>query len=78
MPPRMRILRNKSDAPQVADAFRMTIADAPKTISPTGAELFAKDLDYYTNFVLRNKAVLLAHWNGETGSDEVARGLVFS
>ena len=75
--PRMRIQRNKSDTPQVEDAFWLTLADAPETIGLTGSELSLKDLEYLTNFILRNKAVLLAHWNGEIGSEEVVRGLVF-
>ena len=75
--PRMRIQRNKSDTPQVEDAFWMTVADAPEAIGLTGPELSAQDLDYLKNFIVRNKAVLLAHWNGEIGSEEVARGLVF-
>ena len=75
--PRMRIQRNKSDTPQVEDAFWLTIADAPETIGPTGPELSAQDLDYFKDFILRNKAVLLAHWNGEIGSEEVVRGLAF-
>ena len=76
--PRMRIPRNKSDMPQVEDAYWMTIADAPETIGPTGFELSAQDFDYLKNFIVRNKAILLAHWNGEIGSEEVARGLAFS
>ena len=75
--PRMRIQRNKSDTPQVEDAFWMTIADVPETIGPTGSELSAQDLDCLKNFIVRNKAVLLAHWNGAIGSEEVVRGLVF-
>lgn len=75
--PRMRIQRNKNDTPQVEDAFWMTIADVPETIGPTGPELSAQDFDYLKNFIVRNKAVLLAHWNGGIGSEEVVRGLVF-
>ena len=75
--PRMRIQRNESDVPQVEDAFWMTLADAPETIGLTGSELSAKDLDYLSNFIVRNKAALLAHWNGETASEVVARGLAF-
>ena len=75
--PRIRIQRNKSDTPQVEDAFWMTIADVPETIGPTGSELSAQDLDCLKNFIVRNKAVLLAHWNGAIGSEEVVRGLVF-
>ena len=55
----------------------MTLADAPETIGLTGSELSAKDLDYLSNFIVRNKAALLAHWNGETASEVVARGLAF-
>ena len=73
----MRIQRNKSDTPQVEDAFWMTIADVPETIGPTGSELSAQDLDCLKNFIVRNKAVLLAHWNGAIGSEEVVRGVVF-
>ena len=73
----MRIQRSKSDTPQVEDAFWLTIADAPETIGLTGLEFSAQDFDYLKNFIVRNKAVLLAHWNGEIGSEEVVRGLVF-
>ena len=75
--PRMRIQRNKSDMPQVEDAYWMTISDAPETIGLTGLEFSAQDLDYFKDFILRNKVVLLAHWNGAIDSDEVVRGLVF-
>ena len=75
--PRMRIQRNKSETPQVEDAFWMTISDSPETIGLTGAELSAQDFDYLKNFIVRNKTVLLAHWNGEIGSEEVVRGLAF-
>ena len=75
--PRMRIQRNKSDVPRVEDAFWMTISDSPETIGLAGSELSLKDLEYLTNFIVRNKAVLLAHWNGEICSEEVVGGLAF-
>ena len=60
-----------------AAASEEAIADVPETIGPTGSELFAQDLDCLKNLIVRNKAVLIAHWNGAIGSEEVVRGLVF-
>lgn len=75
--PRIKIQKNDSDAFQFTETFSMTVSDTPKIIGDVGKELTPKDIEYFRNFVLRNKDALMAYWNGEIATEEVLPRLVY-
>ena len=75
--PRIKIQRNKGERMQIDDSFSLTICDAPVVVGDTGSDLSAADIAYFKDFVVRNKATLLAYWNGTLDTSDLTSQLEF-
>ena len=75
--PRIKIQRNKGERMQIDDTFSMTISDTPSIIGDVGSVLSTKDINYFKDFITRNKDTLLMYWDGDLDTTDLTNRLVF-
>lgn len=75
--PRITVQRSKGARLQRNNTFGMTISDSPSAIGDVGSDLSSEDIATLKNFVLRNKDLLLAYWNGELDTSGLVDRLAF-
>jgi len=75
--PRIKVQKNKGDLFQIHETFSVTVSDSPEIVGDTGNILSQKEIEYFMNFVLRNKDALKAYWDGEISTEEVLPRLVY-
>ena len=75
--PRLKIQRNKDERMQIDDAFYMTISDNPSIIGDIGSVLSTKDINYFKDFIIKNKETLLMFWDGDLDKNNLTSRLVF-
>lgn len=75
--PRIKIQKNKGDSFQSGETFSMTVSDTPHIVGDTGDVLTPKEIEYFVNFVIRNKDALKAYWDGIISTEEVLPMLVY-
>lgn len=75
--PRIKIQKNKGDSFQSGETFSMTISENPHIVGDIGDVLTPKEIEYFVNFVIRNKDALKAYWDGTISTEEVLPMLVY-
>jgi hypothetical protein len=62
---------------QIDDTFSMTISDSPSIVGDVGSDLSTKDINYFKDFITRNKDTLLKYWDGDLDTTDLTNELVF-
>lgn len=74
--PRIKVQKTEANKAIPDEWFSVTISDEPTIINNSKKiKINAKELKKIKQWVLLNKEVLLAHWNGETSSLQLANSL---
>lgn len=75
--PQIRIQRSKEPALRTGDMFGMTISDTPQVIGDAGVFLSPEDIEYFKNFIVKNREALHGYWIGNFDTCDLTSQLVF-
>lgn len=72
--PRIKVQVNYSQKANMKDAWTVTISDDPEVID-SKKQMPAKDLKLVKEFIIKNKEILLKHWNDSTDPVKTVQSL---
>jgi hypothetical protein len=73
--PRVKIARTYSTKFNPFDTFSISISNNPEIVSGDKGEIKNSDLEKCQEFILKNKDVLMAFWDGEYDSADLTANL---